>query len=273
MSSEVALARIPPAPSPELGELLERAIVVALGAASLVAAAVATALARSIGVDAAGPESPRGEPSVPRRPQMAGALLGLAVEAARWSTRESSPVARRLGQLRSFAGDLPPIRLAGARFEDLLTRLDASWGDGRPRREQAASAFVDSLMNEFVAAALDHVDLTSIALERIDVKRFLDGMDVNSIVDALAEKVDIDALVQRLEPARIAQQVIDELDVGEIIRDSTGTMATETVEEIRVQGMNADRFVSRIVDRAFGRRGNDDAHTLGSNGQPDERSR
>lgn len=209
---------------------------------------------------------------------MAGALLGLAVEAARWSSRESSPVARRLGQLRSFAGDLPPVRIAGARFEDLLTRLDASWEDGRPRREQAASAFVDSLMNEFVAAALDHLDLTSIALERIDVDRFLDAIDVNSIagrvdVDALAGKVDINAMVQRLELARIAQQVIDELDVGEIIRDSTGTMATETVEEIRVQGMNADRFVSRIVDRAFGRRGTDDAHSLGSNGQPNERSR
>jgi hypothetical protein len=128
-------------------------------------------------------------------------------------------------------------------------------------------------MADILDATLDRIDLTSLALERIDVNRFLGAMDVNSLVaridvNDLAGRVDLDAMIERLELGRIAQEVIDELDVGELIRDSTGSMATETVEGIRVQGMNADRFVSRIVDRAFGRRGHDDARTLGGNGQP-----
>jgi hypothetical protein len=303
--SSVALARIPPSPSVELQALLEHAVVVTLGLASLVASVMTTVLARSLGVDAAGVDGPRGELPISRRPRTAGALLGLAVEAGRWSTRGMSPVTRGIGQLLSIAGDLPPLRLAADRFDDVLTRLDTSWGDGRPRRQEAASEFIDALMAEVVGAALDHVDLTSLALERIDVERILDAMDVNSIVDrvdveralkridlddvveridvgrivarvdidAIAERVDLDALIQRLELASIAEQVIDELDVGEIIRDSTDSMATETVEGIRVQGMNADRFVSRVVDRAFGRRGNDDENRPGNDGHASGRAR
>jgi hypothetical protein len=297
-SSEMPLARIPPTPSVDLQTLLERGVVVALGAASLVANVVANALARSFDVEEGGLERRGVRPTVPEPPiRLAGALLGLAVEATRWSTRAAAPVARRLGEALSIAGDLPPIRLTGSRLEDVVQRLDASWGDGRARREEAASGFIQSLMSEIVDATLD---LTSLALERIDVDRILDAMDLNSLidrvdidralkridlnevvaridierivarvdVDELAAKVDLEAMIERLELAKIAEEVIDELDVGELIRDSTGSMATETVEGIRIQGMNADRFVSRLVDRAFGRRDNDDPRTPGGNGGP-----
>jgi hypothetical protein len=296
-SSEMPLARIPPAPSVELQALVGRAVVVALGAASLAAAAVTNALGRSF-VTGTGRHEGASVPDPPAR--LAGAMLGLAVEATRWSTRAAAPVARRFGEALSIAGDLPPIRLAGSRLEDALRRLDASWGDGRTRREEAASAFIQSLMTEVVDATLDHIDLTSLALERIDVDRFVDAMDLNSLidrvdidraleridlnevveridierivarvdVDELAAKVDLEAMIERLELAKIAEEVIDELDVGELIRDSTGSMATETVEGIRVQGMNADRFVSRLVNRAIGRREDDDPRTLGGNGEP-----
>jgi hypothetical protein len=126
-SSEVALARIPPAPSVEPQALLERAVVVTLGAASLVAAVVTDALARSLGVEAAGLVGKRDDPSVPGRPpRVVRAMLGLTIEAARWSTRGARPVTRRLAPLLSFAGDLPPIRRAGARLEESLR-------DSRPR--------------------------------------------------------------------------------------------------------------------------------------------
>lgn len=262
-SSEMPLARIPPAPSVELQALVERAVVVALGAASVVATVVANALARSFDTEEGGLEGRGGRPSVPEpSARLAGALLGLAVEATRWSTRAAPPIARRFGQVLSIAGDLPPVRLAGSRLEDVVQRLDTSWGDGRPRREEAASAFTKSLMTEVVDTTLDQIDITSLVLERIDMERILASVDVNE----LAAKVDLEAMIDRLDLAKIAEEVIDELDVGELIRDSTGSMATETVEGIRVQGMNADLFVSRLVDRAFGRRDNDDARNLGGNG-------
>ena len=260
-SSEMPLARIPPTPSVDLQVLLERAVVVALGAASLVAAALTNALGRSFDTEA----GRGGRPTVPEPPvRLAGALLGLAVEATRWSTRAAPPIARRFGRVLSIAGDLPPVRLAGTRLEDVVQRLDTSWGEGRPRREEAASAFIKSLMTEVVDTTLDQIDLTSLALERIDMERIFARVDV----DELAARVDLAAMVERLDLAKIAEEVIEELDVGELIRDSTGSMATETAEGIRVQGMNADLFVSRLVDRAFGRRDNDDARNLGGNRRP-----
>jgi hypothetical protein len=269
-SSEMPLARIPPAPSVELQALVGRAVVVALGIASLAAAAVTNALGRSF-VTGTGRREGASVSEPPAR--LAGAMLGLAVEATRWSTRAAAPVARRFGEALSIAGDLPPIRLAGSRLEDALRRLDASWGDGRTRREEAASAFIQSLMTELVDATLDQIDLTSLALERIDLNEVVERIDIERIVarvdvDELAAKVDLEAMIERLELAKIAEEVIDELDVGELIRDSTGSMATETVEGIRVQGMNADRFVSRLVNRAIGRREDDDPRTLGGNGEP-----
>jgi hypothetical protein len=264
-SSEMPLARIPPTPTVELQALVGRAAVVALGAASLVATVVANALARSFDTEEAGLEGRGGRPPVPEPPaRLASALLGLAVEATRWSSRAAPPIARRFGQVLSIAGDLPPVRRAGSRLEDVVQRLDTSWGDGRPQREEAASSFIKSLMTEVVDATLDQIDLTSLALERIDMERILDRVDV----DELAARVDLAAMLERLDLAKIAEEVIEELDVGELIRDSTGSMATETVEGIRVQGMKSDLFVSRLVDRAFGRRDNDDARNQGGNGRP-----
>ena len=54
--------------------------------------------------------------------------------------------------------------------------------------------------------------------------------------------------------AGLAERVMNEVDIGEIIRESSSTMATETVDTLRVHGMRADRLLSRTVDRVLGRR-------------------
>jgi len=72
-------------------------------------------------------------------------------------------------------------------------------------------------------------------------------------VDAVAAKLDVEAVVRRLDLAAIAREVVDELDLPEIIRESMGSMTGETVGGIRVQSMNADRAISRLVDRLLQR--------------------
>jgi hypothetical protein len=52
----------------------------------------------------------------------------------------------------------------------------------------------------------------------------------------------------------VAEYVVDEIDLPEIIRDSTGSVASETVRTVRMQGVDADRTVARIVDRIMLRR-------------------
>ena len=135
-----------------------------------------------------------------------------------------------------------------------------------------------------IAAVVERLDLDAI-VAKIDLNRIVDGIDVARIVervdlnaiaaridlDAVAARLDIEAIVRRLDLGAIAQTVIDQLDLGaiatnviteidlpQIVRESTGTMANETVEGVRVQGMSADRAVSRFVDRLLGRDGERD---------------
>jgi hypothetical protein len=108
-------------------------------------------------------------------------------------------------------------------------------------------------LNEIVAkvdigAIVERVDLNEIAGD-IDLDALAGRMDLNKI----AERINVEAILRRLDLAAIAKEVMDELEVNELIRESAGSMTTETVDALRVQGVNADRLVSRIVDRVLRR--------------------
>jgi hypothetical protein len=80
--------------------------------------------------------------------------------------------------------------------------------------------------------------------------------------------VDVDAVVARIDVPGLTEQVIDEVDLGEIIRESSSTMASETVDVLRVQGMRVDGLVSRIVDRMLLRDGQRQTDPLDGQAQP-----
>jgi hypothetical protein len=106
---------------------------------------------------------------------------------------------------------------------------------------------------------VDRVDIDAIA-NRIDLDAIVQRIDLDAIVaridlDAIVARVDIDAILSRVDLPGLTEQVIDEVDLGEIIRESSSTMASETVDALRVQGMRVDGLVSRIVDRILQREG------------------
>jgi hypothetical protein len=163
------------------------------------------------------------------------------------------------------------------------------------RALEAAVRAVRVLIATLVAAVLDEVDLDEVVARidlnrivdrinpnqiaaRIDLDDIVDRIDIDAIatridLDAIVQRIDLDAIVQRIDldavvasvdigailarvdlPA-LTEQVIDEVDLGEIIRESSSTMASETVDALRVQGMRVDGLVSRIVDRILQREG------------------
>jgi predicted RNase H-like nuclease len=87
-----------------------------------------------------------------------------------------------------------------------------------------------------VDAVLDRVDLTSVAKERLDI-------------DAVMRTVDIDSIVDRLDLVALANEVIAAIDLPAIIRQSSGSLASETVRNVRIQSIEADRAVERVIDR------------------------
>ena len=85
---------------------------------------------------------------------------------------------------------------------------------------------------------------------RIDLDAIVDRLDI----DAIVASVDLEAIVDRLNVVGIAEDVINEIDLPEIIRDSTGSMASQVVRDARVQTIDADEAISRLVDRVLRRK-------------------
>jgi hypothetical protein len=100
-------------------------------------------------------------------------------------------------------------------------------------------------LDTIVDSALDELDLTDVVVERVDLQR---------VIDSALDRMDLTELIlQRVDLVRVSEFVVNGIDLPELIRDSTGSMAAETVNEIRLQGIDADRAVARIVGRILRR--------------------
>jgi len=205
---------------------------------------------------------------------LAAAAFGLAMEAQRRSL--GAVVARFGSPLRILSR--PAVGFARGSVAVARHHLDldgwAARGLAEQRRAQELAA---RAVRALVAAVLDEVDLDQVVARvdlnqvvarvdlnqiaaRIDLDEIVDRVDVDGIaaridLDAIVARVDIDAILARVDLPALTEQVIDEVDLGEIIRESSSTMASETVDALRVQGMRVDGLVSRIVDRILLREG------------------
>jgi hypothetical protein len=157
------------------------------------------------------------------------------------------------------------VRAVGALIAGLVAAvLDEIDLDAIVRRVDI-DAIAERINLNQIAARIDldeivrRVDIDAIA-ERIDLDAIVTRIDLDAIVarvdlDAIVARVDLDAILARVDLPGLTEQVIDEVDLGEIIRESSSTMASETVDALRVQGMRVDGLVSRIVDRVLLRQG------------------
>jgi hypothetical protein len=238
----------------EPAEALDRATRIALGAAGLALAVLRALLERP---QPAGQDVRVAGATVTAVPRPAGMLrllpaaaLGLGLEAQRRSLDAAVALGARLAPPLSAAAR-PAAALAGRPLAVAWRRLDldgwAARGLAEQRRnQQAAAEAASQLVGAIVAAVLDEVDLDGV-VARVD----LDAIAARIDLDAIAARIDLNAIVSRLDLAGLTEQVIDEVDLGEIIRESSGTMASEKVDALRVQGMRADHLLSRLVDRVL----------------------
>ncbi|MGA8044835.1 MAG: hypothetical protein WCA30_01075 [Dermatophilaceae bacterium] len=117
-------------------------------------------------------------------------------------------------------------------------------------------------------SVLDRIDMENV-IERIDMDVVLDRIDLTRIV---LERVDLDAVVTailaHIDLVGLAGEVIEGVDLPEIIRESTGSMASDTVQGARMQGIVADEAVSRAVDRLLLRRRHRATQAPGGPGRP-----
>lgn len=106
----------------------------------------------------------------------------------------------------------------------------------RDRRAAQLSDLLDRLVPVIVAEVVARIDLNRLVAENVDL-------------DALAARIDLDAIVDRLDLAAITDDVLDEIDLPAIIRESTGSLGSAALADVRMRGIDADEAVARVVDR------------------------
>jgi hypothetical protein len=93
--------------------------------------------------------------------------------------------------------------------------------------------------------------------ERAALRRRLDALldaTVPRVAGEVVSRLDLDALVTRLDLTALARTVIVEVDLPEIIRESTGALSSGAVREVRLRSISGDDTVGRAVDRLLLRR-------------------
>ena len=210
-----------------------------------------------------------------------GAALGLAVAGTGLAVRV----------LRKAAGTVSVVVPDGlqARSANALRSLggwNARWEAVRPDAERTVETLADALVPRIVTALLDRINVTEVILQRIDLEVIVAGLDVNEItegldpapilervdfdqvlerldvnallqridLDAVMARIDLDAIIDRIDVSRLAREAVEAIDLPEIVHESSATLATEAVDDIRLKSIAADRAVSRGVDRLLRRR-------------------
>jgi hypothetical protein len=110
---------------------------------------------------------------------------------------------------------------------------------------------------------LDRIDFDAVVATRVD----LDGVAARLDIDKILDRIDFDAVVaKRVDLIGLAEYVVDGIDLPRIIRESTGSVASESLRGVRTRSMDADEALAGLVDRMLLRRrfGRDRAQQNGS---------
>ena len=259
-----------PAPGSQVAAMLEQGVKVGAGLFAAGATALADALRTTMPKD-----EELGDAKDPAS-TLAGAGLGAAVTAAEAAAGAARQVADTIGPAITWLVEPRFERDAGEMAAGAARVLDGQWRSTQAEMVQAATSFLQVLVPEIAQALADQVDLTALVRERVDVnaivedvdiERIIDRVDLDAVVDRVdvgrvADRIDVDrviartdliSIVDRLDVAAIAQEVIEDVDLPRVIRESSGAMAGESVRTARIQGMHADLLVARIVDRVLRR--------------------
>ena len=199
----------------------------------------------------------------------ASGLGGLA-RGGRAVSRVAAPVTRPAAwAVRTVADRVPavfdgPLRVSGQAHRAAARAASGSW--------------LGYLVPRLVAAVLDRLDLTELVIRRVDLDRVAQGLDVEAVLDrldltelvvsrvdldriaraldieAIAGRLDLNALAARIDLIGLAEQVVVGIDLPQLIRDSTGSVASEGVAGVRMGGMEADQALAHFVDRVLRRR-------------------
>jgi hypothetical protein len=123
-------------------------------------------------------------------------------------------------------------------LDSIVSQVDLDSAVSRVDIDAVASRLdIDAVASRLdIDAVLRRLDLNEIVRQRVD----LDGLVATVDLDAAAARLDISAVIDRVDVVGLATDVIAEIDLPEIIRESTGSMASDTLRGVRMQSISGD---------------------------------
>jgi hypothetical protein len=119
-----------------------------------------------------------------------------------------------------------------------------SWLDAMVRRGRTVRSELTPLVDRSMPVVAEAV------MDRIDVNQLVAKVDMNAII----ARLDMNAIIARVDLGSVSRQVIDEVDLPEIIRESSGAITSESVLGMRMQSIEADERLNRVIDKILLRR-------------------
>jgi hypothetical protein len=254
-------------------DLLRRATDLGLGAASIAATAAVDAIERFVPGE---PVEPTELPAPGLLRHVPGALVGVGVVAQRRLLDASAQVERGFARIGGAIARTPVVGAPVRATEGYLERW-SDVGEAEQARNRALVAeFVRRLAPELATAVVAQLDIDSLVselpidsivssvdidalLERVDVERIIERVDVGQVVarvdvNAIVDRVDVQAIMGKVDIAPMAEEIIGEVDIGAIVRQSTGSITGDVVDGGRLTAMRVDGFIDRVVDHILFRR-------------------
>ncbi len=198
-----------------------------------------------------------GEPAKTDVPMLLAAVAFATAMRVDRLTSPAARTARRAARTAVCIADLSPLHPYLTRW-----RTDATHRSERARldAEGARVRVTDrcgELMDELIAEVVRHVDVDEV-ISRVDVDAIVSRVDLNRVVDRLdlnrvVDQVDVDRAVHRVDLAALTEEILDQVEVESIIRESTESMTDETVALLRQRAAGADRRLALTIDRVFRR--------------------
>lgn len=190
--------------------------------------------------------------------RLPSAALGIGLAASERVLAVSAQLEASAGSAIEAVRHLPVVGAAVAAGDRSIERWSARGAEEQAGNAALLGEFVQRLVPEVAAAVVERLDLDAI-IATLPLDTIMASIDVDAIVarvdvDAIVARVDLDALMGRVDIGPITERALDAVDIGEIVRESTGSVTGGLVDTTRVQSMQLDTIVNRIVDTVLLRR-------------------
>ena len=181
-----------------------------------------------------------------------GACFGVARATQHVAFRVVGAGARSSATAANVVLNAPPMRRPVAFVEANVQGL-AAYGDEQRRADAVRAQSLLTRAEGALAVVMRHaVDLLPIEaiLARVDVNAIVGSVDLDSVL----ARVDMDALLARLDLPALINNVLTQIELGDIIQESTSGIASDARDVVRMQAHSADDLLARVVDRILFRR-------------------